>query len=218
MEDLLPDITIAIREALFSVLDRIRVIAENAGLRATVESWGFTEDTGRMLVLTPATVTGGHESLSVQVIAENDQVQRLCVEVRASDWRPDPPTYEVYLTAAKEVLQPLLRKYSQGYPEQYRLGIPQRQSLEPSLPPGARAKFDCFVNSANKSILHPLDWQRFYFFIGHCHATRVHCNPSELRRLLVHAGFSEEYAEKLAEVYDHGRRLLKPGWPSRPDW
>jgi len=28
----------------------------------------------------------------VQVIAENDQVQRLRVEVRASDWQPDPPT------------------------------------------------------------------------------------------------------------------------------
>jgi hypothetical protein len=217
MEDLLPDITIVIREGPFSLLDHIRVIAENAGIRATVEPWGFTEDTGRMLVLTPATVPDGHEGLIVQVIAENDQVQRLHVEVRASHWRPDPPTYEIYIAAAKEVLQPLLRILT-GVSQQYRLGIPQRQSLEPNLPPGARAKFNSFVNLANKSILHPLDWQRFYFFIGHCHATWVHCDPSELRCLLVHAGFSEESAKKLAEVYDHGRRLLKRGWPSRPDW
>ncbi len=80
---------------------------------------------------------------------------------------------------------------------------------EPRLPRKAQMQFDSFVNLANMTTLHPNDWDRFYAFICHSHKHALKLNETELERLLVKAGFSEEKAKKLSHVYLHGRRILQ---------
>jgi hypothetical protein len=41
-----------------------------------------------------------------------------------------------------------------------------RKFLDPSLPPGAKRRLDAFCGSANKNVLHQLNWERFYLWCG----------------------------------------------------
>lgn len=81
----------------------------------------------------------------------------------------------------------------------------------PEMPPLTRKVFLRFVNLANKSIPHPLDMRRFYQFIRFCHARRVKLDKNQLCEFLIRAGFREDNAEHLANIYHHGRGLLKVG-------
>ena len=76
------------------------------------------------------------------------------------------------------------------------------------LPPRTNFYFQRFLSDANKSILHPLDWQRFDHFIWAAHVGRTKLYEYELSVLLYQNGFSKDYAEKIASVYEHGRSLL----------
>lgn len=133
-------------------------------------------------------------------------------------WNPDPPTYSAYVAATKTTMRPLLDAYAVQFQQRYRLGITRRTTLQPKLPAAARRVFDAFLDDANKTVLHPLDWERFYFFIRHCSARRVRCRPGDLQRLLIRAGFGEDQSHRLCSIYEHGRRLLKPVWRRNPDW
>jgi len=170
-----------------------------------------------MLVVAPA-VELPHQELRGQVIAETDSVRRLRVEIRASSWHPDPPTYEAYVAAAKSVMRPLLGMYARQYGEPYRLGIGRRRRTGRRLPPSAQSVFESFVSEANKTVLHTLDWEQFYVLIRHFSQHRVHCNPDHLKRLLLSVGFREGYADELAGIYLHGRWLLKAFSRRSPDW
>lgn len=80
-----------------------------------------------------------------------------------------------------------------------------------SLPPFTREVFFRFVNLANKSCLHPLDMRHFYHFIRLCHARRIKLDQFQLQTHLVRAGFDEDTAEHLSNIYYHGRELLRFG-------
>jgi len=79
------------------------------------------------------------------------------------------------------------------------------------LPKRTKHFFDQFVAAANKQVLHPLDWQRFYIFIQAAHEGRTKLTEGELEEILVANGFSDDMAGRLSYVYFHGRRL----WSSR---
>jgi len=67
---------------------------------------------------------------------------------------------------------------------------------------------DQFTRLANKTSLHPLDWARFYRFIGIAHASRIGWSHADLHRRLVKAGLTNETATELAEAYWHARCAL----------
>jgi len=77
------------------------------------------------------------------------------------------------------------------------------------LPERTKYFFDQFVNAANKQILHPLDWKRFYVFIQSAHEGRTKLTPGELEQLLAKNGFPKDTASTLSNVYFHGRKLLE---------
>jgi len=76
------------------------------------------------------------------------------------------------------------------------------------LPPATREIFVQFINCANRKALHPLDWHRFYRFVRFCHAKHVKLHSDLLRSLLIRGHFQEHKAAFLAEIYEHGRKLL----------
>ena len=77
------------------------------------------------------------------------------------------------------------------------------------LPKRTQYFFNTFVEAANKNVLHPLDWKRFYRFIYVAHAGRTKLSQAELEALLVSRGFSPKQSERLADIYHHGRKILK---------
>ena len=82
-------------------------------------------------------------------------------------------------------------------------------SVLPKLSPKLKPYFEHFVNNANKTHLHPNDWGHFYKFIEHCHRLQSKLSAMEIKHLLLNQGFSEEYASYLADVYSHGRDIIK---------
>jgi hypothetical protein len=72
----------------------------------------------------------------------------------------------------------------------------------------AEAALRLFAVQANKSSLHPLDWERFYRFVVSAHQFRKGWNHSDVKRLLVEYGFTESRARDLSEAYWHGRCSL----------
>jgi hypothetical protein len=90
-----------------------------------------------------------------------------------------------------------------------------RQKWKPSnLPPTIQKLFDAFTHLANKTVLHPLDWERFYGFVRACHYHS--CRPHEtdlLLRLLCNKGFAEEKAEYLVSVFGHCYAILSAPVP-----
>lgn len=77
------------------------------------------------------------------------------------------------------------------------------------LPVCTKYFFDQFIHAANKQVLHPLDWKRFYDLIYVAHKWRTKLSEGQLMKLLEDAGFDSEMANELANVYEHGRSLLK---------
>ncbi len=77
------------------------------------------------------------------------------------------------------------------------------------LPKRTRDFFDRFVNEANKQVLHPCDWERFYVFIQAAYEGHTKLSQGELENLLIASGFQPGMAERLSYVYYHGRGLLK---------
>ena len=80
---------------------------------------------------------------------------------------------------------------------------------EKELPKRTKYFFDQFVHGANKQILHPLDWKRFYIFIQACHEGNTRLLQGELISLLIDNGFPEDNASSLSNIYFHGRKLLE---------
>ncbi len=77
------------------------------------------------------------------------------------------------------------------------------------LPKRTKYFFDQLINAANKQMLHPLDWKRFYVFIQAAHEGRTKLSQGELEDLLITNGFQPDTAEYLSDVYHHGRGLLE---------
>jgi hypothetical protein len=65
-----------------------------------------------------------------------------------------------------------------------------------------------FALLANKSSVHPLDWNRFYQFIVYAHQRRIGWDASDVAQKLKAFGFSEPKAQYMAEAYWHARCAL----------
>jgi hypothetical protein len=89
-----------------------------------------------------------------------------------------------------------------------RIQYPPRQ-LPYQLPPAAKLKLDAFCGLANRSCLHPYDWQRFYHFVRFCHAHSIKLGGGRLLTEMRQRGIPDRLAAKLAEQYAFGRSLLK---------
>ena len=83
------------------------------------------------------------------------------------------------------------------------------QRLRPNMSPKLVPIFKRFADSANKTGLHPYDWGRYYNFIANAHSLRSKLTETDVKRLLVDEGFGDERASRLADVYRHGRAIIK---------
>lgn len=207
MRDRLPLIKVQPDTTPMVFQERLEELAGAAGFgdprRTTDNAIG-----ARMCILTICVERHGlHRGLIGQAIVSAN-APHVQIEARARRWTPDPVTYEVYVQTAKEIFKPLLKQYNRQYHATCRLSIQSQNDLTPKLPPMARKIFDTFVRHANTSMLHPLDWERFYRFVRFCHARRVKLSYDDLVLLLIENRFSEKYAMSIAEVYKHCRGLL----------
>ena len=130
----------------------------------------------------------------VQMIAQNRGVEDL--------------SYDSYIATAY-MLKSLLSLYNRLYSARVRLNIQSREDLVPKLSPKVKECFHHFITLANKAALHPFDWERFYDFVVLCHMLRSKLMEDDVKYLLVQEGFDEEYASRIADVYRHGREILK---------
>lgn len=143
-----------------------------------------------------------HKEPSVQLICAAADEGKATVEIRASIWQPDPPTYEVYRVAAEAMIKPLLATYNRNERTRVRMMIATKKSLEPRLPPQSDAWFKRFTTRANKSSLHPTDWRRFYDFVRCSRARRVKLTEQDMCRLLLAEGFRYEVSADIARAYE----------------
>lgn len=144
-----------------------------------------------------------HENLGGQLIAFPDESDYVSVEVRATHWYPEtPPSYSIYAEEAERLFRPLLSEYNKEHRSNRRLYIIKREQLEPKLSPNCEKLFKRFTTLANTSILHPLDWNRFYEFVVHCR-NRDRYSEEKIARLLMKEGFQQEYAKYIGSVYKH---------------
>ncbi|UCH62263.1 MAG: hypothetical protein JSU77_10710 [Fidelibacterota bacterium] len=212
MKDRLPLMSIKIDTTPEEFLRRIEAMARQIG-EFVVESERDLAGDGEVnaLRLKPILVTH-HRELTGRIIIIPASHDRVNVEVNAARWHPDPPTFRAYVTAAREIFKPLLHQYNLKFHSNRKLQIQSQAATEPRLPAIASQVFNRFVDRANKSALRNRDWQRFYHFIWHCAAYNINLNRDDVHRLLVNAGFTIEHAADLADIFEHGRALLKRDW------
>lgn len=208
MEELLPDIIIKTKTDSKSFLKCLYKIAK---VKASVYKSKYENDyiiTDSDYLEVKPSKQNGHKNIIAQIFTVPEKENIVQVEIRAMHWKVEPVTYENYVTEARRILIPLLADYNKKYNLRKRLSIQSKESLLKNLPPLANKKFMTFVHHANKNILHPLDWNRFYVFIRHCYAKKVSLYPGELMRMLINNGFDEKKAEYLSDIFSHGIKLL----------
>ena len=210
MEDILPDIWVKSDTDPAIFLDRIQLIAEESERYKIdrITDLGNLIEGYQRVDLYP-TFASEHQRLTLQFISDADSGANVRVEVRAHRWNPDPPTYEAYVQTAEQLVRPLLQEYNRQFKSRRRLSIQSKTAVEPRLPPSVSPLFETFVQCANTQMLHPNDWDRFYQFVKACHKRNVRLNETDLARLLNREGFDEDYARRIASVYDHGRGILR---------
>ncbi len=208
MKDRLPAISIKLDTDPEEFLRRMETLAHELGeYIAAREEVVVDGQPSPSLWLKPILVSQ-HRELAGRLIVPKGSPGRVAVEVRAARWNPEPPTYAAYVAAVREVFAHLLRHYNRKYRTIRRLQIDSRGATEPHLPAMSLDLFNAFADPANKSALKDRDWQRFYDFIEHITGHNVQVTRDDIHRLLVGAGFSVEHAADLADIFEHGRRLL----------
>ncbi len=70
------------------------------------------------------------------------------------------------------------------------------------LPPKGKKLFEHVVFHADKSLLHGLDWDRFYRIVRD-NRMKVQLSDPAMKRLLLDNGFPERNAAMICEVYWH---------------
>jgi len=209
MEDVLPNIYIGISELSKNFINNFETLVK----KEKNFSYNIDENINRnrnyVIINVVPDNNLGHIGLFGQLIFRPKEKNKIIVEIRAHKWSSESTNYSEYVTAAKSIFNDLLKKYNITNHKRYRLNIQKRIDTKPKLPPGAKTIFDVFVNSANKQILHPLDWRRFYIFIKYCYTKKVKIYREDIMRLLVNEKFSEEKAEHLADIFYHGIEILK---------
>lgn len=141
-----------------------------------------------------------HAGLGGQLIARPEVRGRIAIEMRAAKWSPDPPTREAYCTAARTLVGSALSSYNRTNGTRYRLRIETLNRKKKELSPQSSKLFNRFALLANKSSLHPLDWERFYEFVRY---NRQKLSEHYVRDALEKFGFSREKAIYIADIYAH---------------
>jgi len=77
-----------------------------------------------------------------------------------------------------------------------------------------------FAHLAGSNVSHPLDWRRFYRFIVLAHIHRKGWDVGKVKSFLLRYGFSPEKALEMAEIYWHGRCVLRirKKWSDYSGW
>jgi len=208
MEDSLPDIFVKTECESKSFIKNLLTIAKSNSnsFEVKVVKDCFIDDS-EWLGIKPID-QNGHQNITSTIFSIPGKDKIVQVEVNALKWKAEPVTYEMYVSEARRILTPLLSDYNKINSVRRRLSIQPKVSLKVTLPPKANKIFKTFVSSANRNILHPLDWRRFYIFIRHCRSRKVNIYPDDLKRLLIEYGFEETKASYLADIFSHGRNLL----------
>lgn len=149
-----------------------------------------------------------HEGLFAMFVHWKKDGAGLRLQLAAYRWNPDPPTYDAYAEAAQRLFQPIITEYNRRHGTRHRMRIETRDELQPKMTPAAKKAFDHFVVRANKSSLHPLDWEDFYYFVYVCRTTRLTLYPDEVRWFCRRAGFSAEQARALGDTFHHCSEFL----------
>lgn len=210
MRDKLPNIQIKINTSPQDFLEQMKQTAIETEKYAVEFHKDFLGQGLDILDVSPQS-SNLHVGLLGQFISVPNKPSVIRVEIRAERWRPEPPTYKMYVESAQETIKPLLQLYNSSFETKYRLTIESADSLKPQLPPRANERFKEFVALANKQILHPLDWKRFYYFIYACSSRSIKTTQEDVKELLLSSGFSDKYSEELANVFWHGVSLLRLG-------
>lgn len=208
LQDVLPNISIKSDTSPPGFLSRIAEIGKNF----EIEYRENRETDGSALGLSltfKKPEQYGLENLYGSFVVRPWDNERVWVEMSSTTWAISPPSYDQYVQLTKRLLGPFLNEYNKRYKTGRRFHIPKKEQLEPKLSPIISKVFDRFVNSANKSFLHPNDWRNFYSFVRVCHNRRTYLTAEELERLLLKVGFNDYYAEKLSSIYEHGRGILR---------
>jgi len=88
------------------------------------------------------------------------------------------------------------------------LGNPSGRSRD--LPPKTGYFYRQFASDPTKNFsYHPADMDRFYSFIVAAHRGGTRLTEGDMKQLLIEDGFEEDTAEHLANIYEHGREILK---------
>ncbi len=149
-----------------------------------------------------------HEGLFAMFVHWNRDGASLRLQVAARRWNPDPPTYDAYVAAARRLFLPIIAEYNRRHGTRHRMRIQSKDDLQPKLTPAAKKAFDHFVARANKSALHPQDWEDFYYFVYVCRKTRLALSLDEVRWFCRRAGFPSEYSQVLSVAFHHCTEFL----------
>ncbi len=141
-----------------------------------------------------------HEEHGFQLIAREEKSDRIQVEMRARHWSPDPPTRAVYEQSARDLVQPLLRAYNRSFGTRHRLRIGFREEKPFRMSVITETLLSRFTTLANTRSLHPYDWRRFYLLVREA---RQQIPEHILRGRLEQAGFTQDKARELAQLYTH---------------
>lgn len=118
-------------------------------------------------------------------------------------------SHDQYNTVLREFLDRFARAAADSTGVEVELGNPNPQ-LEDFLSPKAAAALRAFSSHANRSILHPLDHERWNKFLSNAHRDQATLSSDMLRRWLVEEEkWPEDTANELVVEYDQGRRLLE---------
>lgn len=141
------------------------------------------------------------------------------LQIIASRWQPEWPTYQVVRDAADRLFLPVIKEYNRRNGTRYRVKIEAHVDTLPKLSPAGQKAFNEFANGANLQCLHPFDWQRFYRFVRVCYATKNDPYESDVAYFLRNAGFRNEYANFIAQVYMHCRDFyIQSDWRRELGW
>jgi hypothetical protein len=141
-----------------------------------------------------------HRGLRFALLFDPEKPKAIRVELVAERWSRDPATYDAYLAAARSLVAPVLAEWGKAHSKRYRLRIERHKKEGPKLTERTLELVERFALLANTSSLHPLDWNRFYLLVHH---GRQKIPEHELRARLIDKGFSEQKADRLAELYGH---------------
>ena len=140
-----------------------------------------------------------------QLLYESKRAGKIRVEVFSSG----KMNYETYVDSCRSMYLPIVKAYNKKYKARLSIRKEAQDAHRLKLPPKSDSALQKLLLVAGKPIFYPPDWQRFYTFIRICHQTRVKFTPDQLKDVLIKNGYSNAYAEYVADVGMHLLSFLK---------